>query len=68
MAWLSNRVKNLIIVYPCSAKGGERDSLSSFRVLKSSTKLSSEIQGGKVTMKVQINARGSSTRPAAKWT
>jgi spore germination protein KC len=58
VAWLSNRVKNLIIVYPCSAKGGERDSLSSFRVLKSSTKLSSEIQGGKVTMKVQINARG----------
>lgn len=58
VAWLSNRVKNLIIVYPCSAKGGEQASLSSFRVLKSSTKLSSEIQGGKVTMKVQINARG----------
>lgn len=57
VAWLSNRVRNLIVVYPCSIKADERR-LSSYRVLKSSTNLTPEIDNGRVTMKVGVNVKG----------
>lgn len=56
VAWLSNSVKNLIIVFPCSEKNNTR--LSSYRVVHSSTQVDPRMVNGTITMKVLIQTKG----------
>lgn len=57
VAWLSDRVSSMIVVFPCSAKGQENQLLS-YRVLKSSTKLDPKVIHGKSIIHAKISATG----------
>jgi spore germination protein KC len=57
VAWLSDRVSSMIVVFPCSAKGQENQLLS-YRVLKSSTKLEPKVIHGKSVIHAKISATG----------
>ncbi|MEK5642791.1 MULTISPECIES: Ger(x)C family spore germination protein [Paenibacillus] len=57
VAWLSNRVSSMMVVFPCSAKGQENQLLS-YRVLKSSTKLEPKVIHGKSIILAKIQATG----------
>lgn len=56
VAWLSNSVKNLIVVTPCSDQAANR--LSSYRVTHSSTRVDPKLVNGSVNMKVRIQTKG----------
>lgn len=57
VAWLSDRIHRLIVVFPCDAENtGSR--LSSYRVLGSSTKLHPSIANGRMRMDVKIETQG----------
>ncbi|OZB98665.1 Ger(x)C family spore germination protein [Paenibacillus sp. XY044] len=57
VAWLSDSVSSMIIVFPCNAKGQE-EQLVSYRVLKSSTKLEPKVIHGKSIILAKIQATG----------
>lgn len=56
VAWLSNSVKNLIIVTPCSDRDDSR--LSSYRVIQSSTQVDPKMVNGFVNMMIHIQTKG----------
>lgn len=56
VAWLSNSVKNLIIVTPCSDRDASR--LSSYRVIQSSTQVDPKMVNGSVNMIIHIQTVG----------
>lgn len=56
VAWLSNSVKNLIIVTPCSDRDASR--LSSYRVIQSSTQVDPKMVNGSVNMMIHIQTKG----------
>lgn len=56
VAWLSNSVKNLIIVTPCSDREASR--LSSYRVIQSSTQVDPKMVNGSVNMMIHIQTVG----------
>lgn len=56
VAWLSNSVKNLIIVFPCSDR--ENTQLSSYRVVHSSTQVEPVMVNGSINMRVHIETKG----------
>lgn len=56
VAWLSNSVKNLIIVTPCSDRDASR--LSSYRVVQSSTQVDPKMVNGSVNMMIHIQTKG----------
>ncbi|MCM2998123.1 Ger(x)C family spore germination protein [Paenibacillus cellulositrophicus] len=57
VAWLSDRVSSMMVVFPCTAKGQENQLLS-YRVLKSSTKLDPKVIHGKSIIHAKISATG----------
>ncbi|MGG4046698.1 Ger(x)C family spore germination protein [Paenibacillus favisporus] len=57
VAWLSDRVSSMMVVFPCTAKGQENQLLS-YRVLKSSTKLEPKLIHGKSVIHAKISATG----------
>ncbi|MET3546849.1 spore germination protein KC [Paenibacillus favisporus] len=57
VAWLSDRVSSMMVVFPCTAKGQENQLLS-YRVLKSSTKLEPKVIHGKSVIHAKISATG----------
>lgn len=57
VAWLSDRVSSMIIVFPCSTRGQENQLLS-YRVMKSSTKLEPKVIHGKPIILADISATG----------
>lgn len=57
VAWLSDRVSSMMVVFPCTAKGQENQLLS-YRVLKSSTKLEPKVIHGKSVIHARISATG----------
>lgn len=57
VAWLSNRVSSMIVVFPCSPKV-QKEQLLSYRVLKSSTKLEPKVIHGKSIILAKIQATG----------
>ncbi|WP_411553673.1 Ger(x)C family spore germination protein [Paenibacillus lautus] len=56
VAWLSNSVKNLIIVTPCSDR--DTNLLSSYRVIQSSTRVDPKLVNGSVNLMVHIQTKG----------
>ncbi|MCI1776201.1 MAG: Ger(x)C family spore germination protein [Paenibacillus lautus] len=56
VAWLSNSVKNLIIVTPCSDR--DINLLSSYRVIQSSTRVDPKLVNGSVNLMVHIQTKG----------
>ncbi|WP_258168346.1 MULTISPECIES: Ger(x)C family spore germination protein [Paenibacillus] len=57
VAWLSDRVSSMMVVFPCSAKD-QKEQLLSYRVMKSSTKLEPKVIHGKSIIFAKIQATG----------
>ncbi|MEC0174002.1 Ger(x)C family spore germination protein [Paenibacillus favisporus] len=57
VAWLSDRVSSMIVVFPCSEKV-QNEQLLSYRVMKSSTKLEPKVIHGKSIIFAKIQATG----------
>lgn len=56
VAWLSNNVKRMIIVFPCDERNPEQ--LSSYRVIRSSTELDPKVKADGIVMDVRIKTDG----------
>lgn len=56
VAWLSNEVSQMIIVFPCDERNP--DQLSSFAVIKSSTELDPKVHADGIVMDVRVKAEG----------
>ncbi|MBJ9987454.1 Ger(x)C family spore germination protein [Paenibacillus sp. S28] len=57
VAWLSDRVSSMMVVFPCSAKD-QKEQLLSYRVMKSSTKLEPKVIHGRSIIFAKIQATG----------
>ncbi|WP_145946075.1 Ger(x)C family spore germination protein [Paenibacillus sp. Y412MC10] len=57
VAWLSDRVSSMIVVFPCSEKV-QNEQLLSYRVMKSSTKLEPKVIHGRSIIFAKIQATG----------
>ncbi|MBB3126648.1 spore germination protein KC [Paenibacillus rhizosphaerae] len=57
VAWLSDRVSSMMVVFPCSTKA-QKEQLISYRVMKSSTKLEPKVIHGKSIIFAKIQATG----------
>lgn len=56
VAWLSNDVKRMIIVFPCDEKNPAQ--LSSYRVIRASTQLEPKLKADGITLDVRVKTEG----------